>query len=63
VVADDQSLQESHVQALRAYYDEQVELGRSHPFLTEAMADQTDDAGGAVELYQLALEQAQTIPE
>ena len=61
--ADDDALHDSLYQALRAYYDEQASLGRSHPFLTEAMADYTDDATEAVRLYELSLEQARTFPD
>ena len=61
--ADDDALHDSLCQTLRAYYDEQASLGRSHPFLTEAMADYTDDATEAVRLYELSLEQAQTFPD
>ena len=61
--ADDDALHGSLCQTLRAYYDEQASLGRSHPFLTEAMADYTDDATEAVRLYELSLEQARTFPD
>jgi hypothetical protein len=56
--ADDDALYDSLCQTLRAYYDEQALFGRSHPFLTEAMADYTDDPVEAVRLYELSLEQA-----
>jgi hypothetical protein len=61
--AGDDMLCESLYQALRAYYDEQANLGRSHPFLTEAMADQTKAASGAARLYELALEQVRGFPD
>ena len=61
--ADDDALHDSLCQTLRAYYDEQASLGRSHPFLTEAIADYTDDATEAVRLYELSLEQARTFPD
>lgn len=54
----DDALADSHRLTFRAYYDEQVIAGRSHPFLTEAMADYTEDAAEAVHLYELALEQS-----
>jgi len=60
--AGDQALHDAHCQALRAYYDEQASLGRSHPFLTEAMADYTEEATEAVRLYELALEQSRMVP-
>lgn len=61
--ADDDPLHDSLCQTLRTYYDAQVRLGRSHPFLTEAMADYTDDAAEAVRLYELSLEQACRFPD
>ena len=59
----DDTLYDSLCQTLRAYYDEQASLGRSHPFLTEAMADYTDDAAEVVRLYKLSLEQARAFPD
>lgn len=56
--ADDDVLLNSLCQTLRTYYDEHVSSGHSHPFLTEAMADYTNDATEAVRLYELSLEQA-----
>ncbi len=56
--AGDDALNASLTQSLRVYYDEQAALGRSHPFLTEAMADFTSDATEAVRLYKLSIEQA-----
>jgi len=61
--AGDDALCDSLCQTLRAYYDEQASLGHSHPFLTEAMADFTDDPAEAVHLYELALEQARAFPD
>ncbi len=61
--AGDDTLHDSLCQTLRAYYDEQASSGRSHPFLTEAMADYTDDTVEAVRLYELSLEQARTFPD
>ena len=60
--AGDDVLHEVHCQALREYYEEQLGLGRSHPFLTEAMADYTIDEREAARLYRLALEQARDVP-
>lgn len=62
-VADDDALCDSLCRTLRAYYDEQASLGRSHPFLTEVMADFTDDEAESVKLYELALKQACAFPE
>ena len=56
--AEDHALSDSLCQILRAYYEEQARLGRSHPFLTEAMADYTDAPSEAIHLYELSLEQA-----
>ena len=61
--AGDDALHDSLCETLRAYYDEQASLRRSHPFLTEAMADYTDDAAEAVLLYEKALEQARAFPD
>jgi hypothetical protein len=61
--ADDEALHDSLCQTLHGYYDEQTSSGRSHPFLTEAMADYTDDAAEAVRLYELSLEQARAFPD
>lgn len=48
---------------MRAYHDEQAGLGRSHPFLTEAVADYTEDPSEATRLYELSLEQAGMFPD
>lgn len=61
--AGDDALNDSLCQTLRVYYEEQAKLGRSHPFLTEAMADYTDDAAEAARLYELSLEQARAFPD
>jgi len=50
------------VRRCAAYYDQQADFGRSHPFLTEAMADYTNDTPEAVRLYELSLEQAHAFP-
>jgi hypothetical protein len=59
----DDFLMSRHQHALRAYYDEQTESGREHPFLTESVADYTDDPVEAVRLYKLALEQSREHPD
>ncbi len=51
------------MQTLRSYYEAQEALGRSHPFLTEALADHTEDPREAVALYELALSQAVAFPD
>ena len=61
--AGDEALRDSGCQALRAYFDEQAQAGRFHPFLTEAMADYTYDGTEAVRLYELALQQALEFPD
>ena len=60
--ADDEILNQSLCQTLREFYDEQVGLGRSHPFLTEAMADFTHDPIEAVRLYQVSIAEAFEFP-
>ena len=61
--AGDDALCDSLCQTLRAYFDEQTTSGRSHPFLTEAMADFTDDAAEAARLYKLSLDQSRALPD
>jgi hypothetical protein len=61
--AGDDALCDSLGHALRTYYDEQTRLGRSHPFLTEVMADYTDAPSEAACLYELALGQARAFPD
>jgi hypothetical protein len=58
--AGDTALQDSGYQRLLAYHEEQTRLGRSHPFLTEALADYTDDVATSARYYELALEQARS---
>ena len=60
--AGDDALHDSLCQTLRVYFEEQAELERSHPFLTEALADYTEGAAEAVRLYELALAQARALP-
>ena len=61
--AGDAPLHDSLLVTFRSYYDEQAALGRSHPFLTEALADQTDHPADAIPLYQLSLDQARLFPD
>ena len=56
--AADAALQDSAYQSSLAHHEEQTSLGRSHPFLTEALADYTDDVATSARYYELALEQA-----
>src|SRR5687767_10285786 len=60
--ARDDAIYNSLCESLRSFYHEQAGSGRSHPFLTETMADYTEDAVEAARLYELALEQARTFP-
>jgi hypothetical protein len=54
---------EARVAELRAIYARQEGLGQPEPFLTEALADCTDDAVEAVALYRRALAQSTGHPE
>jgi hypothetical protein len=56
--AGDDALHDSVYQSFLSYYEEQTRLGRSHPFLTEALADYTDDLVTSARYYEFALEQA-----
>ena len=60
----DEALRLSLVQQLRAYFDELMSLGRSHPFLTEAVAAFTDTPAEAMQDFiELALAQIQLFPD
>jgi hypothetical protein len=59
----DAETSEAGVVQLRAIYDRQERLGQPEPFLTEALADYTDDAAEAVELYRRALAQSNAHPD
>jgi hypothetical protein len=61
--AGDTVLQASLYAAFRVYCQEISAAQRSHPFLTESLADFTDDDEEAVRLYRLAIDQAATFPE
>ena len=60
--AGDAALNEHHYESLLRYYRELTESGRAHPFLTEALADFTEDVATSVFYYRLALEQARMQP-
>ena len=62
VTANDEPLQNSLYATLLVFYEEQMQQGRSHPFLTEAVADYTDAPAVAIRYYELALEQARSFP-
>ncbi len=61
--AGDGPLHDASYQTLQLYFDVQTSLGRSHPFLTEALADYADDPATAIRYYELALQQARAFPE
>lgn len=56
--ANDTALHDSLYLQLQAYYDELTRSGSVEPFLTEALADYTDDPVAAVRYYMLSLKQA-----
>lgn len=61
--AEDPPLRDSFYQNLLSYFHEQAEAGRSHPFLTEALADFTEDATKSATYFRLALEQSKGVPD
>jgi len=61
--AGDTVVHDSSYQNLLAYHTEQTLLGRAHPFLTEALADYTDDVATSVRYYELALDQARALSD
>lgn len=52
-----------YIAHLQAIYFLQEALGQPAPFLTEALADYTEDAAEAVRLYRLALAQSSAYPD
>jgi len=56
--ADDSLAYGEHFSELKALYEERRSLGAPHPFLTEALADYTNDPEASAALYILAIEQA-----
>ena len=62
-LAEDAPLEASLYEQLVTYYQEQSRSGISHPFLTETLADYTDDAAQAVSYYELALQQSKMYPD
>lgn len=58
----DAALHETLYQSLLRYHQEQAALGRFHPFLTEALADFTEDPMESVRYFKLSLEQARGVP-
>ena len=59
----DSKLEAAYTAMLRAIYARQEVLGAPDPFLTEAVADYTDDTAEAVRLYRLALAQSSRHPD
>jgi hypothetical protein len=53
----------ANMERLHAIYSRQNALGQPHPFLTEAVADFTEDASEAIALYRLALAESGVHPE
>lgn len=58
-LADDDALGQSLYQSLLEYYNEQTAAEQGYPFLTETVADYTDDPAEALSYYRLALVQSQ----
>src|SRR5687767_261232 len=54
-LADDDALAESLYQRLHLYHEEQLAVGRSHPFIIETLADYTDEPAQAIRYYEQAL--------
>ena len=54
-MADDEALSESLYEQLRLYHEEQLAIGRSHPFIIETLADYTDESAQAIRYYEQAL--------
>jgi hypothetical protein len=59
---EDEILMEFHYQQLLQFFNELEASGNSHPFITETVADYTEDAANAVEYYKLSLEQCRANP-
>jgi hypothetical protein len=59
----DPEVSEARVAQLRAIYARQEGLGQPEPFLTEALADYTDNAAEAIALYRRALAQSTGYPD
>jgi hypothetical protein len=61
--AGDEVLAESLSESLRELHRNAESNGSAHPFLTEAVADLTDDPQEAALLYQQALNQSRAFPD
>ncbi len=60
--ADDHALCAAHYESLLEYFHGQSERSCPHPFLTEALADFTENPAEAICLYKLSLEQSNAFP-
>jgi hypothetical protein len=63
VLAEDPNAEANAVQALRRIYDREAAAGSGEPFLTEALADFTDDPRTGAALYELSIEQSRAFPD
>jgi hypothetical protein len=53
----------ANMERFHAIYARQNALGQPDPFLTEVLADFTDDAAEAIALYRIALSQSDAYPD
>jgi hypothetical protein len=60
---EDAEATSADVERLPAVYTRQSALGQPDPFLSEVLADFTDDAAEATVLYRLALTQSRDCPD
>ena len=60
--AEDFAEYEKSMGELRMLFEEQQSSGRPHPFLTETLADYTDEPRRAIELYRQALADSPAFP-
>lgn len=58
----DQATYACRYHELSTYAAELDARGKSHPFVTEALADFTDDPAMAVHLYRAAIDQSKNVP-
>ena len=59
--ASDKAEYAERLKELRELFEECSRLGKAHPFLTETLADYTEDLPRAIELYRLALAQSSEV--
>jgi len=60
---DEAEATSADMERFRAIYARQNALGQPDPFLTEVLADFTDDAAEAIALYRIALAQSNAYPD